>query len=199
MYLGFISHKLIESTDKMQPNLPSKFKFLDEKKWKIFPGKLAGSSQPNSSDNLIAIYAQGIKSIYNLVPAKDKDPTLIKSSWESRFMEAHYITEINNVTIAIEDFKAPTQEQLHLITDDVIVNIKKGKNILVHCRAGMGRTGTILAAIYMKACQKYDSDEAIEYIRVNYSPHAIETSSQENALKIFGENLSFCNHYMHKY
>ncbi|MEK6733831.1 MAG: dual specificity protein phosphatase family protein, partial [Pseudomonadota bacterium] len=178
----------------MQPNLPSKFKFLDEKKWKIFPGKLAGSSQPNSSDNLIAIYAQGIKSIYNLVPAKDKDPTLIKSSWESRFMEAHYITEINNVTIAIEDFKAPTQEQLHLITDDVIVNIKKGKNILVHCRAGMGRTGTILAAIYMKACQKYDSDEAIECIRVNYSPHAIETSSQENALKIFGENLSFCNH-----
>ena len=200
--------------------LPYNYKTLDGEEWRNFSGKLAGCAQPGSHSygdledskilvnlkkgqspenagvdenlisNLDAIYAQGVRTIYNLVlPPSDRDPELIKQLWETKFRDTKYVTEIKGVSTAVEDFTPPTQEQLQLISNDAIEKMRNGENVLVHCRGGMGRTGTILSAIYMKAHEQYDADKAISYIRKNYSKHAVETEGQEDSLKIFGREL----------
>ena len=178
------------------------------------PGKLAGSSEPgyslSSKDRrlifrklqngvsveesgasglmltLNALAEENIQVIYNLIPSPSP---LVKFLWESQFEGKTYITNINEVIIAIDDFDAPNQKQLKSITDDVIRRMQNGENILVHCEGGRGRTGTILSAIYMKINSEYNAIAAINYIREHYSNEAVESEIQQESLGIFGENL----------
>lgn len=142
--------------------------------------------------NLSGLYLEGIRSIYNLVTVTEnsRNPMLIKQIWESNmFKNTRYITEIRGVSTAIRDFGPPSPEQLELITDDVIEKLSQGEHVLVHCLGGIGRTGTILSAIYMKTHEQYNAKEAIKYIRRTYLDNAVESSSQEEALRVFGQSL----------
>lgn len=51
-----------------------------------------------------------------------------------------------------------------------------GRNVLIHCRGGLGRTGTVAALILREAGAS--SDEAIKAVRAA-RPGAIETADQE--------------------
>ena len=200
------------------PKLPYGYKVLQGEEWTGL-GKLAGSSQPGGASygrdddailakledgktieqagvdellllNLDSLYQEGVRTIYNLVlPPSDRNPMLIKKVWEDKFADTKYVTSINEVSTAIEDFRPPSQDQLQLITDDAVEKIRNGEHILVHCRGGMGRTGTILSAIYMKLCEQYDARQAISYVREHYSYGAVETRSQEESLRVFGREL----------
>ncbi len=196
----------------------SHFKLLSDKEWNALPGKLAGSAQPGSNkisnkdalileeiklskplydleidselkDDLNFLYQEEIRIIYNLIsPPSIRKSQLIKYIWENQHPNTKYI---NDPKIEIQDFGAPTQEQLLFLTTDILRRLKNGENILVHCQKGLGRTGTILAAIYMRQNNLYDADIAINYIRSTYSPHAIETKSQVESLVKFGASLKF--------
>ncbi len=48
--------------------------------------------------------------------------------------------------ICVEDFTPPTFDQMDEFVDYVDRKLGEGKKILVHCYAGRGRTGTMLAA-----------------------------------------------------
>lgn len=175
------------------------YKTLDESKWNKFPGKLSGSSHPgfrkNATneeslryilDDLKFISDQNIKYIYSLTP--DNEPIkhhLIQSIWQNNFKDSHYVTEINNISLAVEDFNPPTQKQLDIISVDVIEHLKNGDNVLIHCTMGIGRTGTLISGVYMRAFGIHNAQEAITYIRENYLSGAVETDSQIEALENF--------------
>lgn len=53
---------------------------------------------------LTAVYCQGVRVIYNLVPqyASTRSKDLLKWLWENQFANAEYIVEVDNISICIE-------------------------------------------------------------------------------------------------
>ncbi|MBT6348386.1 MAG: phosphatase, partial [Proteobacteria bacterium] len=58
--------------------------------------------------------------------------------------------------------------------------ITRGERILLHCAAGLGRTGTVAARLLMMAGQS--SDSAIKQVRAA-RPGTVESASQERFLR----------------
>lgn len=58
--------------------------------------------------------------------------------------------------------------------DDLVQN---GKNVLIHCVGGLGRSGTV-AACYLTEYFQLDADEAIEFVRQARSRRAVENNRQ---------------------
>lgn len=145
---------------------------------------------------LEALHDAGIRTIYNLLDHSHNDtisrnPLLIKYLWENHFADTKYITEIHGTSTSVENAEAHSQAQIELITNDAAARINNGENILVHCLGGTGRTGAILAAIYMKLKNIPDADQAVGYVRTHYNPSAIDNAKQHESLQRFALRLEF--------
>ena len=80
----------------------------------------------------------------------------------------------------------PTPAQLDQGVAAIADALASGKRVAVHCGAGLGRTGTLLAAYLVS--QGVDSDAAIEQIR-GIRPGSIETLEQEQAVHDYARRL----------
>ncbi len=65
--------------------------------------------------------------------------------------------------ICVEDFTSPTFEQLDEFVGFVEQKLREGKKVLVHCYAGRGRTGTMLAAYLIR--RGMAADAAVREVR----------------------------------
>lgn len=65
--------------------------------------------------------------------------------------------------ICVEDFTSPTFDQMDEFVDFVGRKIADGRKVLVHCYAGRGRTGTMLAAYLIR--RGMTADAAVREIR----------------------------------
>ncbi|MFN0069685.1 MAG: dual specificity protein phosphatase family protein [Limisphaerales bacterium] len=82
--------------------------------------------------------------------------------------------------LPIADGQAPTPEQLHEFVRFVDGRRSEGVVTAVHCEAGIGRTGTMLAA-YLIA-QGHGFSSALELVRLA-EPTAVETAVQIEFLR----------------
>lgn len=86
------------------------------------------------------------------------------------------------VHVPIVDMGAPSPEQF----DECLRVIRRASEskfgVAVHCQAGLGRTGTILAAWYVE--QGLDAAMAIAKVR-EMRPGSIESREQEEAIATF--------------
>jgi atypical dual specificity phosphatase len=88
---------------------------------------------------------------------------------------------------AIADFTAPTPEQLDRIMDFVVRQADGAKRmVLVHCGAGLGRSGTVAAAYLVR--QGWEPRSAIARVR-ELRPFSIETEEQERAVLDYAARL----------
>jgi atypical dual specificity phosphatase len=75
----------------------------------------------------------------------------------------------------IRDFHAPDLIQLEKLVEWIDAKVRENKPVLVHCHAGIGRTGTIIAAYLVK--KGYGASEAIKKVRKSI-PLALEVDEQ---------------------
>ncbi len=80
----------------------------------------------------------------------------------------------------MEDMEAPTQEQLERVVSAMIRAMDLNKGVAVHCGAGLGRTGVVLAAYFV--ARGATAQNAIARVR-RLRPGSIETDEQAEAVE----------------
>ena len=82
-----------------------------------------------------------------------------------------------DILIPVADFQPPSQLQLvdGLVRLFTLMRVRPGHDIYLGCRAGIGRTGTFIAAVARVA----GIEDAIIWTRTHYHPRAVETRAQE--------------------
>ncbi len=82
----------------------------------------------------------------------------------------------------LEDMEPPSQDQLDRCVSAITRALDRNMPVAVHCGAGLGRTGAVLAA-YLVA-KGMTASNAIARIR-RLRPHSIETEEQAEAVELF--------------
>ena len=88
--------------------------------------------------------------------------------------------------LPIADFRPPSPATIERAVTIVEQAEQDQTPVAVHCAAGIGRTGTILACILV--ARGHDPDDAIDIVR-ELRPGSIETSGQEVAVHEYAARL----------
>ena len=78
-------------------------------------------------------------------------------------------------------------DKIDSAVDFIHEQIKNNQSVMVHCAAGMGRAGTILACYFVKY-KKYTAHKAIKKIR-DERPGSIQSEVQELAIGFYEKHV----------
>ena len=86
--------------------------------------------------------------------------------------------------VPLVDFGTPSIEELERCVVWIEAQVAAGRAVAVHCFAGIGRTGTVIASWLVAGGMSPDA--AVEEVR-RLRPGSIETSGQVEAVRQFSE------------
>ena len=139
----------------------------------IEDGRLAAARYPRDARALGALRELGVKVLVNLH----------EQAHAPEAMTQHGLTEVH---LPVADFQPPTPQQL----EEGVLAIERAlaaeQCVAVHCGAGLGRTGTLLACYLVK--QGLQPEEAIARIRT-IRRGSVETRQQETAVAEYARRL----------
>jgi atypical dual specificity phosphatase len=130
-------------------------------------GRLAACRYPRSESALRELTTHGVTLLVNLHERPHPQTTLPR----------HGLSQLH---LPFEDFTPPTPAQLDTGVAAIEQALADGKTVAVHCGAGLGRTGTLLACYLVK--RGLAADAAIARVRTA-RPGSIETAQQELAVQ----------------
>jgi atypical dual specificity phosphatase len=151
--------------------MPANFSF-------VIDGVLAGMERPGTFSRLRE----------DLEFLKDHNIAAIVSLTECP-LERVYLEEFGfrYLHLPIPDFTPPSIEQIDMFIEFAKSVEAQRAGTVVHCGAGMGRTGTMLACAFV--ARGFSPDTAIDKVRET-RPHSIETLDQEQCIIDYADLLS---------
>ena len=136
----------------------------------IIPGKLAGSMGPVNDKQLLFLKDQGVGAVLRMEP---------------RTVSAEGIGLVDMAEFVV-DFAAPTLAQMDRMIAFIDGQIAASSPVVVSCRAGVGRTGTVLACYLVHTGS--DAGEALAEVR-RLRPGSVEAIPQEQTVYEYEERL----------
>jgi protein tyrosine phosphatase (PTP) superfamily phosphohydrolase (DUF442 family) len=137
----------------------------------VLDGKLAGMAHPGYGGGLglalDELRAQGFTAVVSLDEA----------GLSPEVVQQHGLAHRH---IPVPDFHPPTQGQADAFVAFVTEQLEQGGQVVAHCQAGIGRTGTMLAAYLISTGMT--ADEAIAATR-RRNPHSVESDDQREFLE----------------
>ena len=130
---------------------------------------LAALAQPESAADLGWLRRNGIDVLVSLTEGP------VRRDWVN---EAGLMA----VNVPVPDMEPPTDRQLDHLLDTVRRANSSGMGVAIHCGAGLGRTGTVLAAYFVT--RGMSPREAVAKVR-RLRPGSVETAEQERAVEAF--------------
>ena len=138
----------------------------------LIENKLAGSAIPTSIEEVQWAIDQGVKSVITV----REEP--LDDSWTK---------SVNYLHIPSNDMGVPEFVDLVSAVDFIHRRITNNEPVMVHCLAGLGRTGTLLAC-YLVKYQNMSADEATKNVREE-RPGSIQSYPQEEIIFRFEKSL----------
>ena len=154
----------------------------------VIPRRLAGMALPTSAGHagwphgggnadlerdLASLKELGVRAVVSLTREPLHGETLARCG-------------LRGLHIPVEDMTAPSPEQIRRAVLYIDEHIGQG-GVVVHCMAGIGRTGTVLAGYLV--WQGKTAQDAIEEIRVG-RPGSVETFEQESSIHRFARSVA---------
>ncbi len=144
---------------------PTNFSWLIEE-------KLAGSGMPTTFDELDWVLKQGVKSIVTMTE------NALPESWTE---------DVKYLHVPTSDLTAPDMDKIDTAVDFIYERINNKEAVMIHCAAGMGRTGTVLAC-YLVKYHKHSAKDAIDKLRKK-RPGSIQSETQEIAIRLYEKHV----------
>jgi atypical dual specificity phosphatase len=140
----------------------------DDGNW-LIPARLLACAYPWGQDGLSNLALRGISVIVNLHERGHEPARLARLG----------LTEIH---LPVPDLTPPTPDQLSEGVAAISQALESGQSVAVHCAAGLGRTGTLLASFLV--AHGMEPPAAIAQIRA-LRPGSVETAGQVAAVEAF--------------
>ena len=134
-------------------------------------GQVLGCPYPRTAADLDRLAGAGVSVIVNL-HRRAHDPDILDR------------LGLTAIHLPVRDFTSPTPRQLEEGVAAIARGVAAGRRVAVHCGAGLGRTGTLLACYLVHEGQT--ADDAIALVR-SLRPGSIETSGQVRAVGAFSD------------
>lgn len=135
----------------------------------IEEGKVAACRYPASPGDLAELRSRGVALLINLTERMHRPHELAP----------HGLRQLH---LPVRDFAAPSMHQIRCALAAIDEALAAGDAVAVHCAAGLGRTGTILACYLVHGGSS--PNEAIAFVR-RLRPGSVEAPEQERAVTAF--------------
>jgi atypical dual specificity phosphatase len=138
----------------------------------VIGNKLAGSGLPVNRDEFEWLLEHGVKTIVTV------RESALPREWTDKIGYLH---------LQVEDYGAPDLQDIDRAVDFIDSEISSGRPVVVHCAAGKGRTGLILASYLVKK-EGLGARQSIDKIR-SMRPGSVQSEAQELAIGAYEKYL----------